>query len=46
MERGEEGAEAPLSLGEAGGRGGLSPAKGEEQGNNVDSSGGELRSQR
>ena len=27
MERGEEGAEAPLSLGEAGGRGGLSPAE-------------------
>ena len=33
MERGEEGAEAPLSLGEAGGKGGLSPAEGEEQGN-------------
>ncbi|KAB0361845.1 hypothetical protein FD754_006001, partial [Muntiacus muntjak] len=31
VERGEEGTEAPLSLGEAGERGGLSPATGEEQ---------------
>lgn len=31
VERGEEGTEAPLSLGEGGGRGGLSPATGEEQ---------------